>query len=75
MLKKNDVVTSIDGYPVARDGTVLLRGWERVSYIYVYTQKYAGEKCAVEIIRYICALDIMMCGLWHDHLDLERASP
>jgi len=50
-LKKNDVIRAIDGNRVARDGTVIFRGRERIGFDYLISQKFAGDVCSISILR------------------------
>lgn len=50
-LKAGDVVCSIDGVPIAGDGTVAFREDERVGFGYLLTLKSLGDSVALEILR------------------------
>lgn len=50
-LKAEDVILSIDGIPIAEDGTFAFVGDERLSMPHLITQKYIGESLSVEISR------------------------
>ncbi len=51
VLKRHDVLLAIDGKVIGNDGSVALRGDERVWYIYAVSQKLIGEKCKFKILR------------------------
>jgi len=51
VLKRHDVLLAIDGQPIGNDGSVALRGDERVWYIYTVSQKLIGEKCKFKVLR------------------------
>jgi S1-C subfamily serine protease len=50
-LQPLDVITAIEGYQVADDGTIGFRSGERVGYQYAYQDKQVGETVDVELIR------------------------
>lgn len=50
-LKSGDVLLKFDSVPVANDGTVAFRKGERVSYKFLVSQKFCGEKARLEILR------------------------
>jgi S1-C subfamily serine protease len=51
VLRKGDVLLSIDGNRVGQDGRVTFRSKARISVNFLATQKYAGDKCELVIIR------------------------
>ena len=51
LLKKDDVLLEIDGKPIANDGTVSFRGWERVAFDHLVTLKKPGEEVALKVRR------------------------
>lgn len=54
ILREGDVLTHIDGVPVANDGTVSMRGQEdegRILFTYLVSNKQMGEQVAVTILR------------------------
>jgi S1-C subfamily serine protease len=54
LLREGDVLTHIDGIPVANDGTVSMRGQEdegRILFTYLVSNKQMGEQVAVTILR------------------------
>jgi len=50
-LKKDDVVTAIEGHEIADDGTILFRKGERVSFRYIETSKFVNDYINLSIIR------------------------
>jgi S1-C subfamily serine protease len=50
-LQAGDVLLAIDGRPIANDGTIALRGDERVPVAYVLTTKFVGATLALSILR------------------------
>lgn len=51
VIQAEDVLLSIDGYPIADDGTVEFRPKERTNYAYYVDQRQIGEPLALEISR------------------------
>ena len=54
ILKKGDVIMKLDDVRVANDGTIAFRDGtfkERVAISYYFTQKFAGDSIAIEILR------------------------
>ncbi|KAL1819502.1 hypothetical protein ACET3Z_014371 [Daucus carota] len=51
LLKPSDVILSFDGVDIANDGTVPFRDGERIGFSYLVSQKYAGDKALVKILR------------------------
>jgi S1-C subfamily serine protease len=51
VLKKHDVILSIDGQVVGNDGTVPFRNQERISFDWVLSQKHSGESVALGVLR------------------------
>lgn len=51
ILEVNDVILSIDGVPVANDGTVEFRKDERTSFGYIIQKKYINENMPLKILR------------------------
>ncbi len=51
VLKKKDVVLSVDNVSVADDGTIEFRATERLSFKYLLTKKFVGDYCAVRVLR------------------------
>ena len=47
MLKRGDIVLAFDGTDIANDGTVPFRSGERISFSYLVSKKYVGEKARV----------------------------
>ncbi len=50
-LRDGDVITHLDGVPVAGDGTVAFRNQERVSFAYVLARRHMGENIPIKIVR------------------------
>mmetsp|Transcript_924 Transcript_924/g.2898 ORF Transcript_924/g.2898 Transcript_924/m.2898 type:complete len:538 (+) Transcript_924:178-1791(+) len=50
-LKEHDVILEIDGQVVGNDGTVVFRNRERISFDYVLSRKFAGDKIEMGILR------------------------
>ncbi|KAF8820356.1 hypothetical protein IE077_003265 [Cardiosporidium cionae] len=50
-LQRGDIIVEIDGVNVAQDGTIRLRGIERVSLDYLLIGKYFGEYIPCTVIR------------------------
>lgn len=51
LLRPDDVILSVDGFPVACDGTVAFRGEERTSFLFTFQQKQIGETSVVRVLR------------------------
>ena len=51
VLAEGDVLTAIDGTPVASDGSIPLRTHDRVHFSYLISHYQVGGKVAVEILR------------------------
>ena len=51
VIEAGDVVLKFDGVDVAGDGTVAFRTGERISFGYIISQKYVGERAAVTVLR------------------------
>ncbi|HEX2685832.1 MAG TPA: trypsin-like peptidase domain-containing protein [Kofleriaceae bacterium] len=51
VLTEGDVLTAIDGTPVASDGSILLRAHDRVHFSYLISRYQIGSKVSVEILR------------------------
>lgn len=49
--RAGDVLLSLDGKPVANNGTVALRKGERVNWLYAVSLKLSGESCRVTVLR------------------------
>jgi S1-C subfamily serine protease len=52
ILHEGDVLTAIDGTPIACDGSVPLRTHDRVHFSYLVSRHQVGGKVAVEILRH-----------------------
>lgn len=50
-LQVNDVLLSIDGYPVAKDGTIAFRKGERIGFQYPLGLRFIGDAMALKILR------------------------
>lgn len=51
IVKPNDVIISIDGIPIANDGTIAFQQNTRINFAYLIQQKLLGESVQVEVIR------------------------
>ncbi|KAJ1484164.1 trypsin-like cysteine/serine peptidase domain-containing protein [Baffinella frigidus] len=51
LLKKHDVILQVDGQSLGNDGTVLFRNRERISFDYVLSGKFAGDKVDIVLLR------------------------
>ncbi|EEF44918.1 protease Do-like 9 [Ricinus communis] len=51
LLKPSDVILSFDGVKIANDGTIPFRHGERISFSYLVSQKYTGDKAMVKVLR------------------------
>lgn len=51
VLSEGDIVTHIDGVAVSNAGTVPYRSGERISFHYIITTKFTGDKVRLRIIR------------------------
>lgn len=56
--RAGDVLLSLDGKPVANNGTVALRKGERVDWLYAVSLKLSGESCKVKLLRDGTPLDL-----------------
>jgi len=50
-LKARDVLLSVDGVPIADDGTIAFRGAERVGFTHLWRQHHVGEKLRATVWR------------------------
>lgn len=50
-IREGDVLLSVAGVPLEQDGTIVLRGEDRVDFSHLVSQKRVGEKLAVELLR------------------------
>ncbi|KAK9810951.1 hypothetical protein WJX73_000637 [Symbiochloris irregularis] len=50
-LSQNDVVTEIDGIPIADDGTIEFRNEERVEFSHIVRSKHIGDQLQVKVLR------------------------
>jgi S1-C subfamily serine protease len=50
-LQVNDVLLSIDGYPVANDGTIAFRKGERIGFQYPLGLRFIGDPMKLKILR------------------------
>jgi S1-C subfamily serine protease len=50
-IKKDDVLLSVEGVPLANDGTVPFRHRERIHFEYLLMQKFKGDLCKVTVWR------------------------
>ena len=60
LLKRGDIVLAFDGTDIANDGTVPFRSGERISFSYLVSKKYVGDKvraCLGVWLRPPCATD------------------
>lgn len=51
LIQSTDVLLSFDGVPIANDGTVPFRTGERISFHYLVSEKYVGERAEVSFLR------------------------
>lgn len=51
MLRKDDIVLSFDGIPIANDGTVPFRNRERITFDHLVSMKKPGETALVRVLR------------------------
>ncbi|XP_020216973.1 protease Do-like 10, mitochondrial [Cajanus cajan] len=51
VLKKDDIILSFDGVPIANDGTVPFRNRERITFDHLVTMKKPNEKAIVRVLR------------------------
>ena len=58
VLQKGDVVTHIDGIPVADDGSIFFRAGERISARYLPSSKFVGDRIGLRIRRQGKAMDV-----------------
>eukprot|EP00746_Dinoflagellata_sp_MGD_P031060 gnl/MRDRNA2_/MRDRNA2_17378_c0_seq2.p1 gnl/MRDRNA2_/MRDRNA2_17378_c0~~gnl/MRDRNA2_/MRDRNA2_17378_c0_seq2.p1 ORF type:complete len:302 (-),score=50.41 gnl/MRDRNA2_/MRDRNA2_17378_c0_seq2:44-949(-) len=68
VLKRHDVIMSIDGHAIGSGGTVVFRGRERIAFPYVVSLKRPGEEVKVEVLRSGSVLTFMLELSWHEPL-------
>jgi S1-C subfamily serine protease len=51
IIKPRDVLLTFDGVPIANDGTVPFRTGERISFHYLVSEKYVGERATITFAR------------------------
>jgi len=51
ILKKDDIVLSIDGTKIENDGSIEFRPGDRTSFLYLTQKKFIGDKCDLEVLR------------------------
>ena len=51
LIKPRDVLLTFDGVPIANDGTVPFRTGERISFQYLVSEKYVGERATITFAR------------------------
>lgn len=51
VVRKGDVLCSVDGCTVGQDGKVAFRGKSRIDVGYIATKKFVGDKCKLELVR------------------------
>ncbi|KAJ1442534.1 Peptidase S1C [Sesbania bispinosa] len=51
VLKKDDIILSFDGVPIANDGTVPFRNRERITFDHLVSMKQPNEKAIVRVLR------------------------
>ncbi|KAF7809555.1 protease Do-like 10, mitochondrial [Senna tora] len=51
VLKKDDVILTFDGVPIANDGTVPFRNRERITFDHLVSMKKPNEKAVVKVLR------------------------
>ncbi len=50
-LRRGDVILSVDGWPVANDGTIEFRKGQRTYFGYIVQQKIVGDSVTLEVLR------------------------
>jgi len=50
-LKRDDVLMSVDGVPIANDGTIRFRGIERIFFDYLFVHKFVGDSVRCRVLR------------------------
>jgi len=77
ILRRDDVLLSVDDHDIADDGTVFFRRGERVSFRYVESTKFVGEEMSMKVLREGKEIEVKvqlearkaLCPLHlHDHL-------
>lgn len=77
ILRRDDVLLSVDDHDIADDGTVFFRRGERVSFRYVESTKFVGEEMSMKVLRGGKEIEVKvqlearkaLCPLHlHDHL-------
>ncbi|CAH9072988.1 unnamed protein product [Cuscuta epithymum] len=51
VLRKDDIILSFDGVPIANDGTVIFRNRERITFDHLVSMKKPNETAEVEVLR------------------------
>ncbi|KAK7316500.1 hypothetical protein VNO77_35573 [Canavalia gladiata] len=51
VLKKDDIILSFDGVPIANDGTVPFRNRERITFDHLVSMKKPNEKAMIRVLR------------------------
>ncbi|KAK7839228.1 protease do-like 10 [Quercus suber] len=51
ILKKDDIILTFDGVPIANDGTVPFRNRERITFDYLVSMKKPNETAVVKVLR------------------------
>ncbi|CAI9090764.1 OLC1v1025599C3 [Oldenlandia corymbosa var. corymbosa] len=51
VLKKDDIILSFDGIPIANDGTVPFRNRERITFDHLVSMKKPNESAALKVLR------------------------
>ena len=50
-LRRYDVLLAVDDHPIAGDGSVHFRGYERIGFDYLISLKYSGDPCKITFLR------------------------
>ena len=51
ILRKDDVIMSIDDIPIANDASVPFRGRERIGFEYLFSRKFLGDQVKLKLLR------------------------
>ncbi len=57
-VQENDILMSIDGYPIANDGTISFRKGERIHFSYPLCLRHIGDKMKLKVLRDKKPLDL-----------------
>ncbi|KAF5839079.1 hypothetical protein DUNSADRAFT_1696 [Dunaliella salina] len=73
-LKEHDLITAIDGVPVAGDGTTAVYPGLQLSFTHLLASKQMGEEIAVSVVRGARQLEVV-CRLGHSSTALLPRNP